>query len=109
MSNPSVTFSPFSWYSPDYLSGGGSTTAGIGAGAAMLASKERAFDLSHLCNAPVNGEAKNTRHDSPVEDRWLAAQQALNLIIMQKLITQYSAAVNGLSFLIDGKVYKVSG
>ncbi|QHI96837.1 hypothetical protein GT347_01820 [Xylophilus rhododendri] len=104
-----VNFGSSSWYSPEYtseaLSGGGSV-GGIGAGAAMMASKQRAWDMSHVCIAPVSPQAKHVTHNSDILSRWLTAQEVFNVILAQKLITQYGAAVNGLNFLLDGQIYK---
>jgi hypothetical protein len=103
-----VTFNNPSWYTPDFLStaaSGMSGGGGIGAGAAMMDAKERAWDLSNVCIGAISPGARQTTHQSDTTGRWLAAQEVFNIIQQKKLWTSYGAAVGGLRFMLDGKIY----
>lgn len=104
-----VHYASTTWYSPDYsseMTSGGGGGGGIGAGAAMMNARDRAFDLSKVCIAPVSAGARSTTSRSDVTDRWLAAQEVFNIIQARNLFNLYSASIGGLRFLMDNTMYR---
>lgn len=97
------------WYAPNYgnfASGVDFVGGGPGSiGEAMASARERAFNMSNVCNAPVSQAARSTKSSSDVTSRWLAAQEVFNVIQSKNLWTFYHQSINGLSFLMNGVKY----
>jgi hypothetical protein len=98
------------WYAPDYggFGAGVEYTGGGGpgnVGYAIASARERAFNMSNVCNAPVSPGARATTANSDVTSRWLAAQEVFNVIQSRNLYPLYQQSINSLSFLMNGVKY----
>lgn len=104
----SSPFSSSSTISPAYITGAGSNSTNYGGGSvvnAIVVSAGVARAAATVRNPLVHRDFQDTTADSPLDRRWLAAQDVFNVLVNQNLLMHYLRATQ-LTFMYEGVKYR---